>query len=139
MATLPVQYDAADVETAMKKYVDTIMAGGLAIHRTEIQGQLDQAAVFIKQCGEHAEAARQRAEEAGTLGQDAQGRIHDQVTGLNEVKAFIDSMMPKLKQMEADQHSLYAQVMQAKLDIDGQHTLLEQTTQVCLDRVNADF
>ena len=139
MATLPVQYDAADVETAMKKYVDALMAGGLAIHRTEIQGQLDQAAVFIKQCGEHAEAARQRAEEAGTLGQDAQGRIHDQVTGLNEVKAFIDSMMPKLKQMEADQHSLHAQMMQAKLDIEGQHTLLEQTTQVGLDRVNTDL
>ena len=118
-AALPEVYDAAGVEAAIKKYVDTCIKGDMAVHETAIQSKLDEAAAFIIQCGEHASNAKATADLAGQLGEDAQKRITEQVVGLNDVKAFIENMMPDLRKMKNDVDWLYDQMLAVKPEMDG--------------------
>ena len=146
MAAMPAVYNAEEVQTFVKGYVDQCIAGNIGVAQARIEEQLNQAGTFMAQCAKHADEAKERAELAGRVGEDAHGRIALQVDQVNKLKEFVENMMPSLQQMEANIKDLYqgvistkAEVEQAKVDAAGQHSLLEDITSQAVEKVNADM
>ena len=142
MATLPVTYEAASVEAAIKQYVDSCIAGGMATAGVGIEKQLSDAAIIVMQCKEHSDGAKGQVEIVKDAVVDAQSRIDTSVRSANATNEAVKGMYDGLQtlhagltQTQTDVKKLYDGIVDMEKNMKDQFKLQEDGCDVQIDRV----